>query len=114
MKHKPRTIATKQERPAATADMAPQAAPQAVEDDAGRIVVRPDGYHWIALDDHQEFGPFETLEQARADMNAADERMPEPAETLQEAEQDIGIAGWIDPETGEPAEGQSPPHLEPE
>lgn len=35
-------------------------------------------------------------------------------ETLLEAERDIGINEWIDPETGEPAEGQSPPHLEQE
>lgn len=80
-------------------------------DDEGRIVERPDGYHWIALDRQQEFGPFETTELAQADMDAADENAPEPGQTLQEAERDIGIADWIDPETGEPAEGQSPPHL---
>jgi hypothetical protein len=28
----------------------------------------------------------------------------ETAETLEEAEDEIGIAGWIDPETGLPAE----------
>ena len=86
----------------------------ATTDESGRIVLRPDGYHWLALDHRQEFGPFETLEQARCDMDAVDERVPEPGQALQEAEQDIGIAEWIDPETGEPAEGQSPPHLEPE
>lgn len=37
---------------------------------------------------------------------------PEPGETLLEAEDEIGINGWIDPDTGEPAEGQSPPHFE--
>jgi len=88
--------------------------PEVPVDDAGRIVARPDGYHWIALDGKQEFGPFETLELAQADMDAADERESVPGETLQEAEQEIGIADWIDPETGEPAEGQSPPHLEEE
>lgn len=31
---------------------------------------------------------------------------------LQQAEGEIGINEWLDPETGEPAEGQSPPHLE--
>lgn len=36
----------------------------------------------------------------------------EPGETLQEAEEEIGINPWLDAETGEPAEGQSPPHLE--
>jgi hypothetical protein len=38
----------------------------------------------------------------------------EPGETLREAEDEVGINQWIDPETGEPAEGQSPPHLEQE
>jgi hypothetical protein len=28
-----------------------------------------------------------------------------------EAEREIGIADWIDAETGEPAQGQSPPHF---
>jgi hypothetical protein len=37
---------------------------------------------------------------------------PEPGETLDEAESEIGINDWIDPDTGEPAEGQSPPHIE--
>jgi hypothetical protein len=82
--------------------------------DAGRIVARPDGYHWIAPDGKREFGPFETLELALADMDAGDEFASVPAESLQEAESEIGIADWIDPETGEPAEGQSPPHLEDE
>jgi hypothetical protein len=39
---------------------------------------------------------------------------PAPGENLQEAESEIGINDWMDPETGEPAQGQSPPHLEAE
>jgi len=70
-----------------------------------KIMLRPDGYYWQAPDGKQEFGPFESLEMTMADMGAADEQAPEPGETLQEAEDEIGIAGWIDPETGEPAEG---------
>jgi hypothetical protein len=35
-----------------------------------------------------------------------------PAESLEEAESELGMNEWIDPETGEPAEGQSPPHLQ--
>lgn len=79
------------------------------DDGRDRIVVRPDGYHWLAPDGKQEFGPFETVELARADMDAADERALAPAITLPEAEREIGIAEWLDPETGEPAEGPSPP-----
>ena len=91
------------------------AIPEAVPGEPERIVQRPDGYHWIAADGRQEFGPFETLEDARADMlDAADENAPQPGEELQEAESEIGIADWIDPETGEPAEGTSPPHLDEE
>lgn len=79
-----------------------------------QIKVRPDGYFWQAPDGKQEFGPFESLELALADMEAANEQGLAPGETLQEAEGEIGIADWIDPETGEPAEGQSPPRLEEE
>ena len=79
---------------------------------AGRIVARPDGYHWLAQDGKQEFGPFETLEQAQQDMDAADGGEQEPTLSLQEAEREIGIGEWLDPETGEPAEGPSPPHPE--
>jgi len=86
---------------------------EAAESDAGngrdRIVARPDGYHWLTPDGKQEFGPFETVEQAWEDMDAANERALAPAITLPEAEREIGIAEWLDPETGEPAEGPSPP-----
>jgi hypothetical protein len=80
----------------------------------GQVMVRPDGYYWRDPDGKQDIGPFESLELALADMAAADEQSPEPGETLQEAEDEIGIADWIDPETGEPAEGQSPPRFEEE
>ena len=86
--------------------------PGAEEGSSGEIVTRPDGYHWIAPDGRQEFGPFETLEVAQAYRDAYDEEAPEPAETVQEVEAEIGMSDWIDPETGEPAEGACPPHLE--
>ncbi|MDP1899732.1 MAG: hypothetical protein Q8K96_04690 [Rubrivivax sp.] len=76
------------------------------------IVDRPDGYYWQAPDGRQQFGPFETYEAARVDRDRFDEQRPVPGETLQEAESEVGVADWIDAETGEPAEGQSPPHLE--
>lgn len=79
-----------------------------------QILRRPDGYYWRAPDGKQEFGPFESLEMAQADRDAADEEAPAPGETLQEAEDEIGISDWIDPETGEPAEGQSRPRFEEE
>lgn len=82
------------------------------EADDALIVMRPDGYHWVTVDGRQSFGPFDTLEEARADRDMAGEESPEPGETLQEAESELGIAEWIDPETGDPAEGQSRPHLD--
>lgn len=75
------------------------------------IVRRPDGYYWQAPDGHQEFGPFATEALARADRDRDDAEHPPPTETLQQAESEIGIADWIDPDTGAPAEGLSPPHL---
>jgi len=76
------------------------------------ILERPDGFYWSAPDGRQDFGPFETIDLARTDRDRSDGRSLEPGETLQEAETEIGISDWIDPETGEPAQGQSPPHLE--
>lgn len=75
------------------------------------VRLRPDGYHWQAPDGKQEFGPFTTLEEALADMNVANGESPEPGESLQEAEDEIGIADWVDPDTGELAEGQSSPRF---
>lgn len=78
-----------------------------VEDDdrAQRVVQRPDGFHWIAPDGHQEFGPFATFEEALADMGDAADDGVEPGETLEEAERELGISEWLDPDTGAPAEG---------
>jgi hypothetical protein len=56
-------------------------------------------------------GPDEFGEGEFAGIETTTEREPDSVETLPELEREIGIADWIDPETGEPAEGQSPPHL---
>jgi len=76
------------------------------------IFERPDGWYWAAPDGHQDFGPFASRELARVDRDRFDEQGLEATETVQEAEHEIGVADWIDAETGEPAEGQSPPHFE--
>jgi hypothetical protein len=75
------------------------------------VVSRPDGYYWLSHDGRQENGPFDTAAQAQADSDAVTEEAVAPGETLHEAEQEIGIADWLDPDTGEPAEGASPPHI---
>ena len=75
------------------------------------VIERPDGFYWQAPDSLQAFGPFATAPLARADRDAYDEDAPEPGETLEEAERDLGIGEWIDPDTGELAEGLSAPRL---
>ncbi len=79
-----------------------------LENDRARILERPDGYYWRAEDHGTEYGPFPTLREAVADMQSSDESIYEPGETLAEAEDEIGISGWIDPDTGQPAEESIP------
>ena len=73
--------------------------------DSGSLVRHPDGYYWLSADGHQQFGPFATREEALLDMNAAGEDVLEPGETLLEAEQELGIADWVDPDSGDLADG---------
>lgn len=79
--------------------------------DLGQIVLRPDGYHWQTPDGKSEFGPFESMELALADMMAAAEEAPEEGESLRDAANELGLADWIDADTGALAEGHSTPHL---
>ncbi len=76
--------------------------------DKTRIIERPDGFYWQSSTDGKEFGPFPTLLAAVQDMQYRDDADIENGESVDQAEQDIGIANWIDPETGEPAEGIVP------
>ncbi len=103
-------------KPAATSKKTAsmKAVPETSADNVEQIMSRPDGYYWRAPGSKQEFGPFASLEEALADMQSSDEESPAPGETLQEAESELGISDWIDPETGEPAEGLSPPHIDEE
>jgi len=72
------------------------------------VVQHPDGYYWLAPGGHQQFGPFDSVDEALDDMHAAADESLEPGETLGEAEDELGIAAWVDPDTGEPAEGMGP------
>ncbi|MEN9373987.1 MAG: hypothetical protein RIR79_1539 [Pseudomonadota bacterium] len=81
------------------------------EIEIGHILHRHDGYYWQAIGSKQEIGPFSTLEEAFIDMQSSDEEASEPGETLEEAEAELGLSDWIDPDTGELAEGLSTPHL---
>lgn len=86
-----------------------QAIPQTAPDyDRTRLLERPDGFYWQAKDGGREYGPFGTLLEAVLDMQASDGAGVEPGESLEEAESEIGIAGYLDPDTGEPAEEERP------
>jgi hypothetical protein len=91
---------------------APDDEPLDTSDAGERIFARPDGYYWLAPDGRQEIGPFGTLAEALADMDSGDAAGWTPGETLAEAESEIGMADWIDGDSGAPAEGQAPTHLE--
>ena len=78
--------------------------------DMTRIVEKSDGFYWRYKESGKSFGPFATLAEAIEDMEYADGDF-QGGEPLEEAESEIGMAGWIDPETGEPAE-DSIPHIE--
>jgi hypothetical protein len=80
------------------------------EYDQTRIFERPDGFYWQSKTDGRESGPFPLIK-AIQDMQYRDESEVEPGETIEEAEAEVGVTGWVDPETGEPAE-ESIPRLE--
>jgi hypothetical protein len=84
-------------------------APESVAQDTpmatvASVIQRPDGYYWLGADGRAEVGPFASLVEAEADLNASADDSPEPGESLYEAEQELGIADWLDSETGELAE----------
>ncbi|HSD41389.1 MAG TPA: hypothetical protein VLD36_05940 [Burkholderiales bacterium] len=56
--------------------------------DRARIIERPDGFHWQSKDNGREYGPFATLVEAVAGMQAAKETGYEPGVSLEEAKPD--------------------------
>jgi hypothetical protein len=83
--------------------------PGVTEGDRGRVIERPDGFYWQDNLDGKVYGPFRTLLDALQDMQNEDaEGEFEEGESLEEAESEIGITGWIDPDTGMPAEETAP------
>jgi hypothetical protein len=73
-----------------------------------RLVERPDGFYWQDEFSAKLYGPFPTMTEAMQDMQYREDSDYEVGESLQEAESEIGIADWVDPETGELAEGLTP------
>jgi hypothetical protein len=83
--------------------------PEPLQDyDRARIVERPDGFYWQSSDGGKEAGPFPTLLEAVEDMQYSADSDFEPGESVEQAEAEIGISDWVDPETGELAEEQTP------
>jgi hypothetical protein len=78
--------------------------------DQAQVLERPDGFYWQDKLSQKEYGPFPTLLEAEQDMEGQNESSYEEGESLEDAEEEIGISTWIDPETGEPAEGLSTRH----
>lgn len=72
--------------------------------DETRVIERPDGFYWQDKVSGKLYGPFPTLLDAVQDMQGQDDTGYEEGESLEEAQEEIGIAGWIDPDTGQPAE----------
>jgi hypothetical protein len=78
------------------------------ESDLTRVLERPDGFYWQDMPTEKMYGPFSTRLEAELDMAGQSDNGFEEGESLEDAEAEIGIAGWIDPDTGEPAESLSP------
>jgi hypothetical protein len=78
--------------------------------DLNRVIERPDGFYWQDKLTDDLHGPFVTLLATVQDMQNHDGNGYSEGESLEEAEAEIGISDWVDPETGEPAEGLQP-HL---
>ncbi len=84
------------------------AAPKLPDAERGRVLERPDGFYWLDEPAGKEYGPFPTLLAATQDMQGANNGDFGEGESLDEAESEIGITGWIDPDTGQPAEEKTP------
>lgn len=76
------------------------------EFDRTRIIERPDGFYWQALDGGREHGPFATLIEAVDDMQAVGDTEGDELEALREVEDVLGVPDWVDPETGQLADDE--------
>ena len=82
--------------------------PAAERDDAGLLNL-PDGWYWAAPDGHQQFGPFDSAELARADRARGSVEAVEDDSAIREVEQVAGIAESADVETGRAADDRESP-----
>lgn len=85
----------------------PEADKTALAGDESCLVERPDGFYWQDKATGKFYGPFPSSTEALLDMQYQEDSDYEEGETLHEAEDEIGIADWVDPDTGELAEGST-------
>ena len=78
------------------------------EDDPTRLIERPEGFYWQNKFTEKLHGPFATMAEAMEEAGYQEEEAYEGGSLLLEAEDELGIANWIDPDTGELAEGSIP------
>lgn len=77
--------------------------------DHTRIIERPDGYYWQDDTDGREYGPFQTMLEAAADMQLADDETTQEeaaVDDLRDAEDVLGVPDWVDPDTGQLADDE--------
>jgi hypothetical protein len=75
-----------------------------------RIHERPDGYHWTDVGQRQEFGPYESMEDALAAMDDSEQALDlaiEQTELTEEAEQGLEIESRVDRGDEDEAEGST-------
>ena len=79
------------------------------EFDHTRIIERPDGFYWQDDRDGREYGPFQTMVEAVADMQMADDDTAAEESDIDDvrvAEDVLGVPDWIDPDTGQLADDE--------
>jgi hypothetical protein len=82
------------------------------EADQARLIERPDGFYWQNNFTEKLYGPFASAIEAMEDTQYQEDSDYEEGASLHEAEAEIGIADWVNPDTGELAEGTSPHYSE--
>lgn len=74
------------------ADVEPVAADAVLD----QVVVRPDGYYWVADGGRQEFGPYTSAARALAVAREAAEAAAEEQKRLRDAAAEIGVDERLD------------------
>ena len=77
------------------------------QDETVSVIERSNGFYWRLNGEKRLRGPHASLLAVVDDIDsrtATGSAVVESCVSLEEAEDEIGVAGWIDPDTGLPAE----------